>query len=60
MSDDLVKEKVKVKEIGCLQVSVSFRATLNLRKGVVKPDDFATESREELGALFEPEGVTEI
>ena len=42
-TDDHIKKILKTKEIAGLQVSVSPHATLNLCKGVVNHDDFATE-----------------
>ena len=34
--------------------------TLNLCKGVVTHEDFASESEEDLNSFFEPEGVVNV
>ena len=49
-----------LKCIAGIQVKVEVHSTLNLCKGVVKHEDFASESEEDLKFFFEPEGVVNI
>ena len=51
---------VSLKCIAGLQVKVEVHPTLNLCKGVVSYEDFASESEEDLKSFIEPESVVNV
>ena len=59
-SDAQITKIQSLKCIASLQVKVEVHPTLNLCKGVVTHEDFASESEEDLKSFFEPEGVVNI
>ena len=59
-SDSQIAKIMSLKCIAGLQVKVEVHPTLNLCKGVVTHEDFASESKEDLKSFFEPEGVVNV
>ena len=59
-SDAQIAKIQSLKCIAGLQVKVEVHPTLNLCKGVVMHEVFASESEEDLRSFFEPEGVANV
>ena len=59
-TDEQIEKILKTEQIAGLQVEVTTHPTLNLCKGVVNHEDFATENEDELLSFFKSYGVTEV
>ena len=59
-TDEQIVKIQNTKQIAGLQVVVTVHPTLNLSKGVVNHEDFATETEEDLLNFFKTHGVTEV
>ncbi len=59
-TDEQIRKIQNTKQIAGLQVVVMVHPTLNLCKGVVNHEDFATETEEDLLNFFKTFGVTEV